>query len=738
MKHPLWARRVLCAAELCFASFAATLTVVEAASSDEGANPIGKVLELLEKLQGEVIEAGEASQKTYDKLTELCEDRSQQLQREIKAGKEEEEQLKAKIEKASNQIEELSGKIEELGTKTYANEQDLRRATDIRTRERNTFEKTEKELLDTVDTLERAVGIIEKAMKGGSFVQDGQQGQGEGEGQASVEEQFKGAETVAQTLQVIVEAAGFGTFESDRLTSMLQNGADGDLEAEAEETGAPAAQAYQSKSGSLLTMLEDLLQRAHTELDEARQGELSSLNAYNLLKQGLEMKISFLNKQLGEAKTKKGEATERKSESEGMLAVLQKDLAGGIKALATLHRDCMGRAADFQEEVRSRAEELKAIAGAKKIIQEATGAATEAVYGAGAAAAVQFTFMQVGQHTSEPPDIQALHIVRQMAYDRKSEMFSQLASRMEVTIRNSQGSGDVFEKIREMIGGMIAKLTDQANAEAQQKAFCDKEMTETKLKSGDKTAEVAKLTSRIDILNADLAKLSGEIMILQEELVNLAKTQDTMSKIRSEEKAQYLKVKADMQEGIDGLQAALRTLRSYYQRTEEPGAGASQGAGASIISILELAESDFTKSLAESNAEEDAAAKQYEQQTQANSVLKVKKEQDVQYKTKAVKSAQKSISEFSNDREGAQTELDALNEYWSKLTEQCIAKAEPYEERKRRREEELAGLQEALQILEGGDALLLQVDQKETHSLRGVRRHVGAEKIRQRAASFNN
>ena len=50
---------------------------------------------------------------------------------------------------------------------------------------------------------------------------------------------------------------------------------------------------------------------------------------------------------------------------------------------------------------------------------------------------------------------------------------------------------------------------------------------------------------------------------------------------------------------------------------------ASGGASAGIISILELAQADFTKSLAESNAEEVSSAKQYEQQTQANSVLKV-------------------------------------------------------------------------------------------------------------------
>ena len=67
-----------------------------------------------------------------------------------------------------------------------------------------------------------------------------------------------------------------------------------------------------------------------------------------------------------------------------------------------------------------------------------------------------------------------------------------------------------------------------------------------------------------------------------------------------------------------------------------------------------------------------------------------------------------------------QAELDAVTEYLKKLDEMCIAKPDTYEERKRRREAELAGLKEALTILEG-EAVLLQRTQR-SH-LRGVAAH---------------
>merc|ERR1719316_974958 len=86
--------------------------------------------------------------------------------------------------------------------------------------------------------------------------------------------------------------------------------------------------------------------------------------------------------------------------------------------------------------------------------------------------------------------------------------------------------------------------------------------------------------------------------------------------------------------------------------------------------------------------------------------MKTTKEQDVKYKTKTAKSLDKTVAETTSDKEGLQTELDAVLDYWEKIKEQCIAKAEPYEERKKRREAEIAGLKEALAILEGEAALI--------------------------------
>merc|ERR1719373_1380865 len=144
-----------------------------------------------------------------------------------------------------------------------------------------------------------------------------------------------------------------------------------------------------------------------------------------------------------------------------------------------------------------------------------------------------------------------------------------------------------------------------------------------------------------------------------------------------------------------------------------------------IIGLLEVIEADFSKGLAEITSTETTAQAAYEQQTKNNEIEKTTKEQDVKYKVKESRDLDKAVAELSTDRATVQEELDAVLEYWGKLQEQCVAKPESYEERVRRRDAEIAGLKEALQVLESETAAAL-LQSKTRRTLRGVKRHIAA------------
>merc|ERR1719356_271268 len=281
--------------------------------------------------------------------------------------------------------------------------------------------------------------------------------------------------------------------------------------------------------------------------------------------------------------------------------------------------------------------------------------------------------------------------------------------------KGQDGAADPFAKVKSLISAMIEKLLKEGEADATEKAFCDKELAETQQKKADKEASIEKLTTKIDSMTAKSSKLKGEVAELEKELAALAKAQAEMDKLRAEEKAAFDANSAEMKKGIEGVQLALKVLNEYYAKADKAH-GAAEGAGGGIIGLLEVVESDFTKGLAEMIATEEAAVAEYEQLTKENEIEKATKSQDVTYKTKESKGLDKSIAEATADKAGEQEELDAVLEYYKGIQERCIAKAVTYAERVKRRTAEIAGLKEALSILEG-EAMLLQKTSK--HMLRG-------------------
>merc|ERR1719152_726758 len=209
----------------------------------------------------------------------------------------------------------------------------------------------------------------------------------------------------------------------------------------------------------------------------------------------------------------------------------------------------------------------------------------------------------------------------------------------------------------------------------------------------------------IDQMSAKSAQLKEQVAALQKALAEIASSQAEMDKLRSEEHAAYTSNKADMEQGLEGVKAALNILRDYYAK-DDKAHGAAEGAAAGIIGLLEVCESDFSKDLAEIVSTEETAVASYERATKENEVETATKTQDVKYKTQEATGLDKQVNEATADRDGVQEELDAVLEYLEKLNERCTAKAETYAERKAARDAEIAGLKQALQILDGQSALV--------------------------------
>jgi hypothetical protein len=712
--------------------------VVDAASVN--VSPIQKVIQLMTQLQSQVISEGEVAHQSFKTYSDWCERNSQEKQNEITEGKDSKEETEALIEKSESDASEAEERVEALSGTLASAEQDVKAVTLIRAKEKEDFEAMDKELTSTISTLSRARMVLQKELEKAGLKASG----------TFLQQPTKGMQIFAAAVgELVTTAKGLSTESKERLASLLQlqtgtstasssnsgEGAeedaseDSDEEDDAEDKeepdtaakpyGKPTEPVYKAQSGGIIETLEQMSEEATKAQADLRDKEAHEKHNAEMLKARLEDRIATQSKELEEQKKELAESKEKMASSKGKLEKITKGLAEDQKYLKKLQQGCMERASEYEIETTTRKDELAALTAAKKTVQAI--AFTQVPSDDSSAT----SFLQMASTSGMEATIRATGAavaerLKQMAAEERSVALAQLSNRVGKALQRMQQKGmhgaDPFKKVKGLIENMIAKLEKQQANEAAQKKFCDTQMGMTKTSKKEREGTLEALTTRIEENVAEIAKLKQQKQALLGEIGDMEKSQGEMDKMRKDEHAAYKKVTEEMNAGLQAVQTALKVLRDFYSQEGEAtfiqdmgnamqtsayqvGMGGS-GGGTAIISLLEVCESDFSKSLAEAQAEEDAAVDEYEKLTQENRVERASKDKSVTSIDSAVAGLEKRNSEFSGDRTSTQQELDAINEYLEKLTKQCVAQPVSHSERQARREREIKGLEEALNMLE--------------------------------------
>merc|ERR1719456_530097 len=95
---------------------------------------------------------------------------------------------------------------------------------------------------------------------------------------------------------------------------------------------------------------------------------------------------------------------------------------------------------------------------------------------------------------------------------------------------------DPFAKVKKMIEEMITKLLEEANAEAEQKGFCDQELGTNKVTRDKLSSDIEKLQAEIEEADANIARWGEEIAQLTTEVAELDKAMGEATDARNAEK----------------------------------------------------------------------------------------------------------------------------------------------------------------------------------------------------------
>jgi hypothetical protein len=217
---------------------ASSATVQEAAAA---ANPIRKVVNMLQAMEKKVTAEGEKEQKLFDNFMCYCKNGDEALAKSIQEAEAKAPQVSSDIEEAEAQVKQLKEDLKSHQTDRAAAKAAMAEATSIRAKEAAAFAATKAELDANIAATTKATAAIEKGMAG-SFLQTSE----------------------AQVLKKLVLAQNsvVGDYDREVLTSFLSGSTD-----------------YAPASGQITGILKQMLDTMNADLASATSEENTAISS---------------------------------------------------------------------------------------------------------------------------------------------------------------------------------------------------------------------------------------------------------------------------------------------------------------------------------------------------------------------------------------------------------------------------------------------------------------------------
>merc|ERR1719414_2847292 len=274
-----------------------------------------------------------------------------------------------------------------------------------------------------------------------------------------------------------------------------------------------------------------------------------------------------------------------------------------------------------------------------------------------------------------------------------------------------------------MIKDMISKLVQEATAETEHKGWCDTELTTNKQTRDQKTEAVEQLTADKEDQTSTIAQLTQEIEDLTTAIKELEVAMAEAASDRAASKQKNEETIADAKAAQVAVEQATAVLRDFYAKSaqatsftqvsqapaedapetfDKPYKGLLTESG-SVVDFMEVVLTDFVRLESDTASSEQAEADAYKKFMFESEKDKALKENEKGHMEAKRKDTQSALTATEEELKLTQTQLDKAIAYYEKLKPTCVDSGITYEERVRRREEEIQSLQEALKILIGTD-----------------------------------
>jgi len=653
---------------------------------------IQKVIEMLQDNKVKIAADLAAEETEFAAYSQYCDDEQGARAYAIKSATRTITDLSAEILDCKAQTTAADDSIASLGTEIASKDQDLSSANAQRATAKADFEVVEKQLVTSVDQLEKAVVLMKRGAA--AFLQE--------KGAHPKNWKVMQATALKNLLGKVIEAAWVDKVESVKaLKGFLQ---EQDNAQDTDELKLKASSSSESGE-SILEALEEMKEKAEETLSGARQTEMKGNHNHQMLTQSLTDARDAAKQRASDAASLKASLTQASGKAKGEMELTQKTKMADMTFLSTLKQECESAAKGWSEKQAAAKAEMGAIEKAKSILADRVK-----VFFVQTAANDPFDDSSGDDDKKAAVRAKLVDVMKVLSHKMGSYAMMELAS---------AAATDPFEKVKGLISDMVAKLVSEANEEATQKAFCDEEQAKSKKEQAEKSMRTDELNSRIDSAATTKDKLNQQIKDLQQEVAEMDAGNSEATKLRAAEHATYLKSSSDFKGAAQAVEDAIRVLKEYYEGAAFLQAGSTQpksDAAATIVGILETSGAEFTKMYMQVETSETESVAAFKKMQDENKVVRATKVSSVAGAESEIKSLDVALANNGEDLRMVTKEMDAVMSYIDKLRPQCEQKAMTYQEKVAKRNAEIDGLKEALTIITGPE--LLQIS-----GLRGAKRH---------------
>jgi len=659
----------------------------QGADAEYAANPIRKVVNMMQSMQKKITAEGEKREKAFDGYMCYCKNADSTLGQSISDAETKIPQVESAITEGAASKKQMEADLKSAQTGRVEAKDTIGKAEALRSKEAKAFAAKKAELDSNIGALAKAIPAIEKGMSG-AFLQT----------------------KAASVLRDISMNAEMISADRDLLASFLSEGS-----------------SYAPKSGEITGILKTLKDEMDKDLAGATSEENSSIASFDSLVAAKNKEIQALTKSIESKTMRIGELGVKLAQMANDLEDTQEGLAEDKKFYGDLAGNCELKKKEWAAYKEMEAKELVALADTIKILNDDD--ALELFKKTLPASSSSFVQVEVSTRQQAMGALKVIH-----AAGRKAD------PRLDLIEMAMRGGKMGFGKIIKMVDNLVVELKAEQGIDSDKKSWCEAEFDKTEDKKKGLELDISDLGKAIEDGEESIATLAAQIKALTKGIKELDSSVSEATATRKTEHDDHVEALAGNNAAKDLLAFAKNRLQKFYNpklykapparevgfAQEHNGAAPPPAPEANlaykksgeesggVINMIDLLVADLDKDITTSKVEEKEAQSEYET-FMADASEKRALDSKAITDNESAKAENEEDLQSNKDSKGSKT-MNAMEtaKYLGGLHGECDWLLQNFDARKAARSGEIDALGKAKAVLSGADFSLVQ-----TGSLRG-------------------